>query len=67
MASVDEIKSAIERLSLDERAELARWLYDWQDDEWDRRIGEDYDAGRLDKLIDKARQRMASGELRDMP
>jgi hypothetical protein len=67
MTKVEEIKSAIQQLSLEERAELAKWLYGWEDDEWDRQIAADYDAGRLDKLIEQARQRMAAGELRDMP
>jgi hypothetical protein len=33
--SLAEIKTAIEQLSLEERAELAAWLHGWKDDEWD--------------------------------
>ncbi len=33
--SLAEIKTAIERLSFEERAELAAWLHGWKDDEWD--------------------------------
>ena len=29
-----EIKTAIEQLSFEERAELAAWLHGWEDDEW---------------------------------
>lgn len=51
MSTVDEIKIAIEKLSLEERAELARWLHGWTDDEWDDQISADLEAGRLDRLI----------------
>ncbi len=33
--SLTEIKTAIEQLSFEERAELAAWLHGWKDDEWD--------------------------------
>jgi len=33
--SLTEIKSAIEQLSFEQRAELAAWLHGWNDDEWD--------------------------------
>lgn len=35
MSSVDEIKAAIDRLSLTERAELEKWMHGWTDDAWD--------------------------------
>ena len=33
--SLPEIKTAIEQLSFEERAELAAWLHGWNDDDWD--------------------------------
>jgi hypothetical protein len=36
--SLAEIKTAIERLSFDQRAELAAWLHGWNDDEWDEQM-----------------------------
>lgn len=51
MSTVTEIKAAIERLSLTERAEVARWLNGWEDDDWDRQMSADVDSGRLDRFI----------------
>jgi hypothetical protein len=33
--SLAEIKTAIEQLSFEERAQLAAWMHSWKDDEWD--------------------------------
>jgi len=33
--SLSEIKTAIEQLSFEERAQLAAWMHGWNDDEWD--------------------------------
>ena len=57
MTTVEQIKSAIESLSFEDRAELARWLHGWSDDAWDRQIQADADAGRLDKLLADVRKR----------
>ena len=45
--SVDQIKTAIEQLSFEERAELAAWLHGWKDDEWDEQMKRDVAAGKL--------------------
>jgi hypothetical protein len=46
IVSVAEIKKAIDHLSLEERAELNRQLYGWEDDAWDRQMQADAQAGR---------------------
>lgn len=67
MTRIDHIKAEIEQLSLEERADLARWFYRWADDDWDRKIAADARAGRLDKLIAEADRQIDAGELRDLP
>ena len=67
MSTVDEIKAAIQKLSLHERAELAKWFHGWTDDEWDRQMAEDIAAGRLDKLLAAVEQDADAGQLQDMP
>lgn len=54
MSTMEEITSAIERLSAEERAELEHRLR-WEDDEWDRQIARDFKAGKLDPLIAAAK------------
>jgi hypothetical protein len=67
MTTVQEILSAIEQLSLDERAELARRMHRWVDDDWDRETAADFDAGRLDKLLEEVDADVKAGRLRDLP
>jgi hypothetical protein len=49
--TLEEIKQAIPKLTLEERAELMRCLHDWEDDEWDPQMKRDFAAGKLDKLL----------------
>jgi hypothetical protein len=67
MTSLDDIKSAIVRLTLEERAELARWMHGWEDDEWDRQIAADASSGRLDHLLSEVDEEIREGRLRDLP
>jgi hypothetical protein len=67
MSTVAEIKAAIPSLTLEERAEVARCLGNWQDDEWDEQMKRDIAAGKLDKLLSKVDDDTAHGKLRDLP
>jgi hypothetical protein len=62
MSTVDEIKAAIEALPETDFAQLRRWLgeKDWQ--MWDRQLEADSQAGRLDRLIQEARDDVAHGK-----
>jgi hypothetical protein len=65
--SVEQIKTAIERLSFEERAELAAWFHGWRDDEWDEQMKRDVAEGRLDDVLREVEDDIAAGRLRDMP
>ena len=67
MSTVEEIKDAISRLSLSERAQIARWFHGWTDDEWDRQMAGDIEAGRLEGILKQVDQDIRAGRLRDMP
>ena len=54
-------------LTLEERAEVARCLNQWQDDEWDEQMKRDISAGKLDELLSKVDADIAEGKLRDLP
>ena len=61
MSTVVEIKEAIAHLSAEEYAELMADLMDFSDDDWDRAMKADANAGRLD-FIDQQVSRAAEGE-----
>ncbi|MCB1105671.1 MAG: hypothetical protein KDK74_13130 [Cephaloticoccus sp.] len=59
MSTVQEIESAIEKLSATEVAELKAWL-------WDRDIEADSSAGRLNPLIEEALDEYRTGKTRPL-
>jgi hypothetical protein len=65
--SLAEIKTAIEQLSFEQRAELAAWLHGWKDDEWDEQMKRDVAEGRFDDVLREVEDDIAAGRLRDMP
>jgi hypothetical protein len=54
MSTVQEIKSAIEQLPMEERAALVAELCGWTDDDWDRRMKHDAKAGKFGVLNKEA-------------
>ena len=62
MNTVEEIKSAIGRLSLEERAEMLAELCGWTDDEWDRQMKSDSATGKFDSLNRAADTAHAAGQ-----
>ena len=67
MSTLQEIKAAIPQLTLEERAEVARCLQQWEEDEWDQQMKDDLSAGKLDKLLTKVDSDIAQGNLSDLP
>jgi hypothetical protein len=65
--SVEQIKTAIEQLSFEERAELAAWFHGWRDDDWDEQMKRDVAEGKLDDVLREVEDDITAGRLRDMP
>ena len=65
--SLSELKDVILQLSFEERAELNRLLYGWEQDEWDKQMAEDIGAGRLDEIIGRAEADLKAGRVRELP
>jgi hypothetical protein len=64
--TVQELEKAIARLSPEELAELRAWLFERDQEEWDRQIARDSEAGKLDKLIAQAKRDYAAGNGREL-
>jgi hypothetical protein len=65
--SVQEIKDAVQSLSLEERAEVAACLHSWTDDEWDEQMKRDLASGRLDNILARVDADIADNNIRGMP
>ena len=60
--TVEEIKAAIQLLTLEERAEIMSALCAWPDDDWDRQMKRDAAAGKFDALTREADAAHAAGK-----
>ena len=63
VSTVQEIKLAIEQLPLEARAALVSELCGWSDDDWDRRMQADAQAGRFAVLNEEAANPLFRGPL----
>ena len=61
MSTLNEIETAVSRLSSDELGHFRRWFAEFDADCWDEQIEQDVRAGRLDSLADQALQHLRSG------
>ena len=61
MGTVAEIREAIEKLSLEERATLMSELMGFEDDDWDRQMKADAAAGKFDEMHAKAVEDLQAG------
>ena len=62
MSTVQEIKSAIEQLTLETRAELIADLCGWTDDNWDRQMKADAATGKFAVLNEEADNAHRAGQ-----
>ena len=66
MSTVAEIREAIEKLSLEERAELMAELHGYEDDDWDRQMKADAAAGKFDAMNRDAEADCRAGQTRSL-
>jgi len=68
MSTVAEIKQAVTKLSLSERAEFAKWFNGWEDDEWDRQMAVDFaPGGRYAGVLREVDDNIRAGRVGEMP
>ena len=67
MSTVQEIEKAITKLKPEQVEQIADWLEDYREEAWDRQIERDAKAGKLDKLISKAKADARSGKATRFP
>ena len=66
MSNIDDIKAAIQALPESEFVLLRRWFSEQDWEKWDRQLEDDAKAGRLNFLIEEARNEKAGGTLRNL-
>lgn len=59
--SVQEIESAVTRLSAEELSQFPQWFEEYAADQWDRQIEQDALSGRLDAALERADDHYKAG------
>ena len=67
MSTVAEIESAIKKLEPQEIREVGHLVDELREDLWDRQIDADAKAGKLDKLMEEAKQDYLAGRCKPLP
>ncbi len=67
MSTVAEIESAIEKLDPKEIRRVGDWLDELRERLFDERIEADAKAGKLDKLMEEAKQDYLAGRCKPFP
>ena len=67
MSTIQEIESAITKLKPEDIRTVGAWLDELREEMWDQRIAADAKAGRLDKLMEEARQDFEAGRCGPLP
>ena len=67
MSTVAEIEHAIEKLDPKEVRRVGDWLDEFRERLFDERIAADAKAGKLDKLMEEAKQDYLAGRCKPLP
>jgi hypothetical protein len=65
--SVVEIEAAIKALAKEELAQFDQWYREFLEEAWDEQIRQDVRGGKLDFLLEEARQEREAGTLKRYP
>ena len=67
MSTVAEIEQAIQKLTPQEIKMVADWLQEFREEMWDQQIETDAKAGKLDKLMEEAKEDYQAGRCKPLP
>lgn len=62
---VKELQTEIEQLPAEEFAELRRWIIEKDWEQWDKQLEEDVASGKIDFLLEEAKQAKKQNTLKD--
>lgn len=67
MSTVAEIESAIKKLKPEDVWRVGDWLDELREELWDKQIEADARTGKLDKLMEEAKQDYLAGRCKPLP
>jgi hypothetical protein len=66
MSTVADIEEALRTLPIQDARTIADWLQEYLEDQWDRQIARDAEAGKLDKLGAQALAHYKAGRVKPL-
>jgi len=67
MTTLEQLKHEIGKLTFEQRCELMHWMRAGDpEDDWDRQMRADAEAGKFDRLDSEIERARGAGELRDL-
>lgn len=66
MNEIEDLESRIIKLLPEDFAKFRSWFLEFDHRLWDDQISADFKAGKLDSLIDKAREELKHGKAREL-
>jgi len=66
MSTIQEIETAVRKLSREELSAFRSWFVEFDAAAWDRQFEQDVAAGRLDPLAEEALRDLHEGRCRDL-
>lgn len=66
MTRLEELEMAVASLPEEDYRQFRRWFLDKDWQKWDKEVEEDAKGGKLDFLVNEAREAKDSGQLRDL-
>lgn len=66
MSTVQEIETAVRKLSREELSAFRSWFVEFDAEAWDRQFEDDVAAGRLDALADEALSDLHTGRCKNL-
>lgn len=66
MSTIEEIELAVARLEPSQYEKFRKWLSDYDNQKWDKKLDDDSRSGRLDKLAKEALDDLEQGRCTDL-
>lgn len=66
MSNLQEIETAVQRLSVEDLTRFRSWFVEFDAEVWDRQLEEDVRAGRLDRLAEEALREHREGRTTEL-
>lgn len=66
MSKVEQIEHEIQKLNRAELTNFRNWFLEYDANEWDQQIEDDIQAGKLDKLAEKALSAHNTGKTKEL-